>query len=293
VNYGSIKTAMTFERRIFVTSDRVSIVGDIGGPPDAPAVVLLHGGGQTRHSWAGAMSVLVNEGYRVVNYDARGHGESGWSPTGDYSLAVRAADLETVLRTIDGPVALVGASMGGMTSFYAIGCSSRPIARALVMVDIVLRPSAAGTARIRSFMSAHRDGFASLEEAADAVAAYNPDRPRPDDPSGLLRNLRKHDDGRLYWHWDPRLLDMRPSSEPPEADNALTRVSVNVKLPTLLVRGDRSDVVDDAGVADMRRLVPQTEIYDVLGAGHMVAGDRNDVFNDGVLSFLRRHHPAL
>jgi pimeloyl-ACP methyl ester carboxylesterase len=282
----------TFEQRIFTASDGVNIVGDIGGPTDAPGVVLLHGGGQTRHSWSSAMSALVDEGYRVVGYDARGHGDSGWSPTGDYSLSRLAADLETVLGTIEGPLALVGASMGGMTSFYAIGHSPRPIARALVMVDIVLRPSAAGTARIRSFMTANRNGFASLEEAADAVAAYNPNRPRPVDSSGLLRNLRQRQDGRLYWHWDSRLLDTRRSSEPPEADNALVGISANVKLPTLLIRGDRSDVVDDSGVADMLDLVPQTQICQVPGAGHMVAGECNDAFNEGVLNFLRRYHPA-
>lgn len=281
-----------FERQVFSAPDGVRIVADVGGPPAAPAVVLMHGGGQTRHSWAGAMAVLAEEGYRVVNYDARGHGESDWSPEADYSFDAFAGDLRTVLATIAGPAALVGASMGGMTGFYAIGSSPQPIARALVMVDIVLRPAAAGAAKIRGFMGSHRDGFASLEEAADAVAAYNPARPRPADPDGLRKNLRRREDGRWYWHWDPRLLEVRPSAEPPEAGAALVRVSANVKLPTLLVRGGRSDIVDDAGVEGMLRLVPQTEVYEVPGAGHMVAGDRNDAFNDGVLGFLRRHHPA-
>jgi len=59
----------------------------------------------------------------------------------------------------------------------------------------------------------------------------------------------------------------------------------------LLIRGGFSDIVTDEEVAEMRRLVPQTEVFDVAGAGHMVAGDRNDAFNEGVLTFLRRHHP--
>ncbi|MEX1148268.1 MAG: alpha/beta fold hydrolase, partial [Sphingomonadales bacterium] len=52
----------------------VRLVGDVGGPPEGPAVVLMHGGGQTRHSWSGAMTALIDAGYRVVNFDARGHG---------------------------------------------------------------------------------------------------------------------------------------------------------------------------------------------------------------------------
>ncbi|WP_454887258.1 alpha/beta fold hydrolase [Sphingomonas oryzagri] len=283
-------TSFTTQR--FVTPDGLTLVGDVGGPTEAPAVVLLHGGGQTRHSWAGAMRRLTERGYFVVNYDARGHGDSDWSPAGDYSIRALAADLRAVLSTIVTPVALVGASMGGITSFYAIGTADHAIADALVMVDIALRPAEAGVQKIQKFMTGHHDGFANVAEAADAVAAYNPDRPRPSDPSGLMKNLRLREDGRLYWHWDPRMMDQRPTPEPPSAANELERVSSRVTVPTLLVRGGQSDIVDDQSVAEMRRLVPQTEVFEVPGAGHMVAGDRNDAFNEGVLTFLGRHHPT-
>jgi len=282
----------SFSTQRFQTHDGLTLVGDVGGPSNAPAVVLLHGGGQTRHSWAGAMQRLVERGYFVVNYDARGHGDSDWSPDGDYSLSSLGSDLRTVLSTIAGPVALVGASMGGMTSFHAIGSSDHPIADALVMVDIALRPAPAGVQKIQRFMTGHNAGFATLAEAADAVAAYNPDRPRPSDPSGLLKNLRLREDGRLYWHWDPRMMDQRPMPEPPTSTSELEQVSDRVTVPTLLVRGGQSDIVDDESVAEMRRLVPQTEVFEVPGAGHMVAGDRNDAFNEGVLAFLSRHHPV-
>lgn len=278
--------------RRFTTSDGLTLVGDVGGREDAPAVVLLHGGGQTRHSWAGAMRRLIERGYFVVNYDARGHGDSDWSPHGDYSLDALASDLRTVLSTIPAPAALVGASMGGMTSFYTIGSTSHRIADALVMVDIALRPAAAGVAKIRQFMTGHHDGFKDLAEAADAVAAYNPSRPRPSDPSGLMKNLRQREDGRLYWHWDPRMMDTRPAPEPPASTSELERVSAGVTVPTLLVRGGQSDIVDDDSVASMRKFVPQLEVFEVHGAGHMIAGDRNDAFNEGLLGFLDRHYPA-
>lgn len=282
----------SFPPQRFHACDGVTLVGDVGGPSNASAVVLLHGGGQTRHSWAGAMRHLIERGYFVVNYDARGHGDSDWSSDGDYSLNAFASDLRAVLSTINAPVALVGASMGGMTSFYAIGSADYPIADALVMVDIALRPASAGVQKIQQFMTGHHEGFATLAEAADAVAAYNPDRPRPSDPSGLMKNLRLREDGRLYWHWDPRMMDQRPTPEPPSSTNELERVSNRVIVPTLLVRGGQSDIVDDESVAEIRRLVPQTEVFDVPGAGHMVAGDRNDAFNEGVLAFLARHHPV-
>jgi len=276
----------------FRTLDGLTLVGDVGGSPNAQAVILLHGGGQTRHSWAEAMRRLIERGYFVVNYDARGHGDSEWSAEGDYSLNALASDLRAVRSTIARPVALVGASMGGMTSFYALGCADHRFADALVMVDIALRPAAAGVEKIRRFMTGHTAGFANLGEASAAVAAYNRDRPRPSDPSGLMKNLRLREDGRLYWHWDPRMLDQRPVPEPPTFTNELERVSNRVTVPTLLVRGGRSDIVDDAGVAEMQRLVPQMDVFEVPGAGHMVAGDRNDAFNAGVLAFLADHHPV-
>lgn len=281
----------SYSRQAFLTRDGITLVGDVGGHQGAPAVVLLHGGGQTRHSWAQSMDRLVERGYFVVNYDARGHGESEWSPTGDYSIQALASDLRAIRDSLHGPVGFVGASMGGMTSFYAVGSSEPPAAQVLVMVDIVLRAASEGVEKIRRFMTRHRDGFADLEEAVEAVIAYNPERPRPRDPSGLRRNLREGPGGRLYWHWDPRLLEMSPSSEPPSRLDALIDVGKRVAIPTLVVRGEHSDIVDDQGIAEMMALVPQTEVYEVPGAGHMVAGDRNDTFSAGVIAFLDRHLP--
>lgn len=280
------------ETRTIPVAPGIALTADIAGPAAAPTVILMHGGGQTRHSWHGAMHGLVAQGYRVVNYDARGHGDSDWSPEGDYSVQSLATDLEQLIAALapSRSIALVGASMGGLTAFYALGASATPPAEALIMVDITLRPATEGAKKIMQFMQANVDGFASLDEAADAVSAYNPDRPRPSDPSGLRKNLRERD-GRLYWHWDPRLVAMTPSLEPPDFTASLIPVSSRVTLPTLLVRGGRSDIVDDDGVAELIRLVPQTEIHDVPGAGHMVAGDRNDAFNAAILSFLQRHMP--
>ena len=280
-----------FEVRRFVTPDGLTLVADIGGPEGAPTVILAHGGGQTRHSWAGAMRSLVAKGYHVINYDARGHGESDWSPTADYSIEASGADLRTIIETVNGPVAPVGASMGGMISFYVVGSSETRIADALVLVDIVINPAPEGVNHIRSFMQANPNGFASLDEVADAVAAYNPDRPRPKNPSGLMKNLRLREDGRLYWHWDPRLLVTNPSVEPPQFGQRLAAVASGVKIPVLLIRGMQSDIVNDEGIAHLRSLVPHTEFCDVAGAGHMVAGDRNDAFNQGVFAFLDRHLP--
>jgi pimeloyl-ACP methyl ester carboxylesterase len=286
-----MQSKFDIRRVTFTTADGVHIVGDVGGDPAQPTVALMHGGGQTRQSWSGAMRALVDVGYHVINFDARGHGESSWSPDGVYSLSLRAADLGKVLEGVTGPVALVGASMGGATAMFAVGEGVRPPAAVLVMVDIVPRPDPAGTRKISTFMQSHPQGFATLEEAADAVSAYNPHRPRPNDISGLRRNLRLRSDGRLYWHWDPRMLEGEGRPDPGAWADTLIAHTLKIRVPTLLVRGLASDVVTDAGVEEFKRHLPTLEIFDVPGAGHMVAGDRNDAFNEGVIQFLMRHMP--
>lgn len=280
-----------FERRL---SSGITIVGEIGGDPNAPTVILMHGGGQTRHSWAGAMNALIRAGYRVINYDSRGHGESGWSADGCYTLPSRAADLKELIRDLarpDVPLALVGASLGGATAMWALTEGLRPAA--VVLVDIVPRPDPEGVARIRNFMSGNPDGFESLEEVADAVAAYNPHRPRPRDLSGLEKNLRRRADGRFQWHWDPKILARDTGEELAEFETTVKGLKRVRDVPVLLVRGLASDVVNAEGIAELRDAMPNLEIFDVTGAGHMVAGDRNDAFNQGVLDFLARLVPAV
>jgi pimeloyl-ACP methyl ester carboxylesterase len=280
------------ERRRFRVADGLTLAADVGGDPEAPTVILLHGGGQTRHSWGGAMRELIAHRYQVINVDARGHGDSDWAPDGNYGFDVMAEDLRAVIATLPSAPALVGASMGGGTALLAIGNAHAVVARALVLVDIVPRVEQAGADRIRSFMQSHRDGFANLASAAEAVAAYCPERVRPQDPQGLMKNLRLRDDGRLHWHWDPRILDRSPRLEPPQWIEALEAAAARVTIPTLLIRGLRSDIVSDAGVVALQRQIPQLEVLNVRDAGHMVAGDRNDAFNRGVIAFVQ-HHLAI
>lgn len=277
-------------RHDFTTPEGIHLAADIAGPAGAPTVILMHGGGQTRHSWSKFMLPLAEAGYRVINYDARGHGESDWSPDGTYTYGSWAADLTAITQTVAAPCALVGASLGGIAALQAISGGYR--AGALVLVDIVLRPNVDGIQRIRNFMLQNTNGFADLDEAAAAVAAYNLERPRPDSFEGLMRNLRPGPEGRLFWHWDPKILPINRADDADLREQFLSQLTLDQTLPTLLIRGMRSDIVTDANVAEFRQLLPTLEVTDVPGAGHMVAGDDNAVFSRSALSFLGRVFPV-
>ena len=259
-------------------------------PGDGPSVVLAHGGGQTRHSWGGTAAVLSSHGHRVLSMDLRGHGDSAWDLNGDYSMSAYRDDALAVAEWIGAPVAWVGASLGGMTGLHAVDAAPERFS-ALILVDITPRPAAAGVSRILEFMAKDAtDGFTTLDDAADAIAAYQPHRPRPTDLSGLAKNLRLGDDGRWRWHWDPAFLDTRTDGTSEHARDAhhgeLEAIARRVTLPMLLVRGKLSDLVTDAEVAEFRQMVPHAEYVDVAGAAHMSAGDKNDVFTDAVVQFL-------
>ena len=271
-------------------ADGLRIAGDAWGPESGPLVILLHGGGQTRHAWKGVGAALGKAGYRAIALDARGHGDSDWAPDGRYTQEAMVDDIEAVVRALGGRrPTLVGASMGGGTSLVAVG-EDRIDATALVIVDIAPHVAPEGVARIRAFMAQKRDGFETLDEVADAIASYQPQRARPRSLDGLAKNVRLGPDGRYHWHWDPRLLDRQIDAARRQA--RLEACATKLDLPVLLVRGGMSDVLTEDGVRAFLRLCPHADYVNVKSAGHMIAGDRNDVFGQAVIAFLSRVVPV-
>jgi non-heme chloroperoxidase len=276
--------------------DGIRLAADEAGPPDGLPVVLLHGGGQTRHAWGTTLDSVAERGWHGYSVDLRGHGDSEWAPDGDYGLDAFAGDVLAVARSMPSPPVLIGASLGGISSLTAVGESpaGETVASGVVLVDIAPRIEPDGVSRIGDFMTEHLDGFASLEEVADAVAAYNPHRPRPSNLDGLRKNVRQRPDGRWVWHWDPAFVSGRFGSSDetrslhaqPDRLRDCARALEERHIPTLLVRGRMSDLLSEEGARELLALVPSARFADVAGAGHMVAGDRNDAFTGAVLAFL-------
>ena len=250
-----------------------------------PSILMLHGGGQNRFSWKNTGQILADRGLHVVALDSRGHGDSDRSPDANYTVEALCADTLAVLDQIGRPVVLIGASMGGLTGILAADVAGPEKVTKLVLVDVVPRYEKDGSARIRDFMFERMHGFESLEEAADAVAAYLPHRTKPRSPEGLKKNLR-HRDGRWYWHWDPAFLtkpqrgSVRPGREaragrdrPDDPDPADSRKALR--------RGQRG-----RRCRTFSRRCRSAEFVELSGAGHTAAGDDNDAFSDVVVQFV-------
>ena len=253
---------------------------------DRPTILMLHGGGQNRFSWKNTGQILADEGFHVVAVDTRGHGDSDRAPGADYAIETLTSDVLHVLDAIGRPVVLIGASMGGLTGLLVADQAGPQQVTKLVLVDVVPRFDKSGSARIREFMFNHVHGFDSLDEAAEAVAAYLPHRTKPRSPEGLKKNLR-HRDGRWYWHWDPAFLT-KPEDDPQIRVEKLEQAAIDLKIPILLIRGKLSDVVSTEGVKEFLEKVPSAEFVELSDAGHTAAGDDNDAFSEVVVQFVSR-----
>src|SRR6516165_5998737 len=286
------------------TRDHTTFMGAADNKLDAdvfgdngPPVLLLHGGGQTRHAWRSTAEKLASKGYTAYALDQRGHGTSEWVANGAYEFRDFSADLKLVATEITRrsgvkPI-VVGASLGGIAALLAEGEPKRAndthMFSALVLVDITPRVDMTGVNKILGFMRAHaKEGFASIADAAQIVAQYLPHRPRPKSSEGLKKNLRRSADGRWRWHWDPRFLDGPRAAGGRRLEVALQEAARRIRIPVLLIRGASSELVKESHVQEFLELVPHAKYVNVGNARHMVAGDRNDRFSAAVLSFIGR-----
>jgi pimeloyl-ACP methyl ester carboxylesterase len=229
--------------------------------------------------------------------DLPGHGDSDLdlamaSPTGGLDRYALAASVEAFLDFIGVERAMfVGASLGGITSL-TIAAGSPDRVAGIALIDIGHRLEDEGVKRIVDFMTKH-ESFASLEEAADAIAEYLPGR-RKQSPARLTRNLRQRDDGRWEWkHALGRNLRTAAADRPEGAPGdwrALTagmdEELVRIDCPVLVLRGQRSDVLSDEGAQEVANLLPNARVATISAAGHLAAGDNPESTTSLVRGFL-------
>ena len=180
----------------------------------------------------------------------------------------------------------------GQRRFGWVGDDAAEAITAARKMEVTLRAKALGVAVKSSLPETPSERI----KLADAIAEYNPHRPRPTDLNGLTTNLRRRGD-RWYWHWDPQFISGTaafPPFEVTEAERMHAAIETILRggVPMLLIRGQMSDLVSQERADEFLERFPQIEFADVRGAGHMVAGDRNDIFAGAVLDFLTRHIDA-
>jgi esterase len=277
-------TGNTSPRSCYVDSDGLRLHHLDWGGKGRHAIVLVHGSRLHAHVWDD-FSRRFRDRYHVIAVDQRGHGDSAWCAPAEYQLEALYRDLRSVVeaRGLE-RCTLIGHSLGGRVSMLYASRHQSEIER-LVLVDITPgRASAAGPQRGNG--APPRD-FATEEAAVDYLARAMSRAPRRLVEMSVRHGLRRNEEGRHVWKYDPVLSKQRVAL-PPGVDlwNAMSTLAV----PTLLQYGSESDVVNADLAERLRTTMPRCTIERIDGAGHGLFTDRPDAFSESVERFLAPAH---
>lgn len=254
------------------------------GRPEAPPVLCFHGITQTAHSWDEVAAALAEE-YRVLCFDQRGHGDSDWAADGTYTRQEMAADIAALVDALGlARCFVVGMSMGGINSITFTAARPERVA-ALVIVDVSPEVRREGVENIRKFVQA-TDVLDSFEAFVDRAQAFNPRRSRENIESRLRHNLKQLPDGRWTWKYDVRLRAIERAPGTNLTDGLWADVAA-IGCPTLILRGEQSDILSDEGARKLQSAIPGSQLTIIPGAGHSVMGDNPAAVVAALRAFLQ------
>jgi pimeloyl-ACP methyl ester carboxylesterase len=250
--------------------------------PKAPDLVLLHGFTGHARSWD-AFAEAMTDRYRVLALDQRGHGETAWAPAGAYGTDEMVEDLRAFVRAMRlNRFTLLGLSMGGAVAMHYAGGRPAELA-ALVIVDIGPAIETAGAQRIQTGVRAN-DVFASRDEAFAVARAGNARPPEAHHRHRVDHSLMRTDDGRWTYRYDRAM--RRGGGRPPRDPEAGWRALAQTNVPTLVIRGELSDILSATMAEKMIETIPDARLALVKDSGHSVPLDAPDGFLAAAREFL-------
>ena len=251
--------------------------------PNAPDLVLLHGFTGHARSWD-AFAEAMTDRYRVLALDQRGHGETAWAPDGAYGTDEMVEDLKAFVRAMGlSRFTLIGLSMGGAVAMHYAGARPAELA-ALVIVDIGPAIETAGAQRIQTGVRAN-DVFASRDEAFAVARAGNPRPPEEHHRHRVDHSLMRTEDGRWTYRYDRAM--RRGGGRPPRDPEAGWRALAQTNVPTLVIRGELSDILSATMAERMIETIPDARLALVKDSGHSVPLDAPDGFLAAAREFLK------
>jgi pimeloyl-ACP methyl ester carboxylesterase len=254
------------------------------GHKDAPAIVMLHGGHQSAHSWD-LVSLHLARRYRVLALDQRGHGDSEWARDVTYSNHEMSLDAEAFITAmgLQRPV-LIGHSMGGRNATLLMR-RNQALLRAAVIVDVGPELSEKGRAAIAGFVQVNQE-FDDLEHFVRNVRQYDPYRSREHIERTVKYNMLQRADGKFISKCDsnPRRLSIVRGTGPLE--NITLDDAARFDLPVLLVRGANSNILASDAAERFAAALPQGLLATVADCGHNVHGQNTKGFINALGEFL-------
>ncbi|MCA9831833.1 MAG: alpha/beta hydrolase [Dehalococcoidia bacterium] len=254
------------------------------GDPAHQALLLLHGGNQTSHSWD-LVSLHLSDRFHIIALDQRGHGDSEWPRDGQATPVDMATDAAAVIAALNlrNPI-VMGHSMGGIVTMSLLR-DFPGVAQKAVLVDVAPELSPEGTRVIQDFIRGIGE-FDSADEFVDRVVSYDPFRTRDHVQRTVRYNLLRRADGKYVSKHDlaHRVLQGRVQSsiaERPTLDDA-----ARFNLPVLLVRGQESNVLTTESAERFVARLPQGRLVTVERCAHNVHSQNTLGFLEAVVPFL-------
>ncbi len=257
------------------------------GAPDAPAVLLLHGGHQSAHSWD-LVSLHLAQKYRVLALDQRGHGDSEWSRDVSYGNYEMSLDAEAFIQAMGLHRPLVmGHSMGGRNAMLMTKRDPSKL-RGLVVVDIGPELSGRGREVILGFVN-NNEEFDNLDHFVANVRKYDPYRSREHIERTVKYNMLERADGKYVSKCDsnPRKLGIVRGVG--ALENITLEEAGTFDLPVLIVRGENSNILLPDAAERFRDALPDGTLVTVPNCGHNVHGQNTKGFIAAIEGFLAAH----
>ncbi len=255
------------------------------GNPNAQPIIMLHGFGVSGHMFD-EFADRMQDRYRLIALDQRGHGDSDWSDEGDYTRDSFVEDLEGFRKELGiDKFLLVGHSMGGLNAVTYTNRYPERV-RALVLVDVGPESAKEGVDNIVRFTRGPDE--LEFEEFVELAHRFNQRRTLENIRERMRHRLKPTDGGKYTWKFDKRFRQpesgLRIGSEAGNDDSwSLFR---GVRVPTLLIRGSESDVLSQSVAERAATEMQRARLVVVPGAGHSVPGDNPDAFTESLQEFL-------
>ena len=256
------------------------------GDPSKPLILMLHGFAQQAHSWD-FVALAFADRFRIIALDQRGHGDSDWASDGDYTPETQQIDIAAIVQELSlDEFVLMGLSMGGRNSFTYAANNPEKV-KALIIVDAGPENVRAGTQNIRRFVE-QDDELDSIDAFVDRVVSYNPRRDPIQIRGSIVNNLRELPNGKWTWKYDKILRSpgRMGRAQDPDMTKRLWGYVESLNCPTLVVRGDRSDIIATDTADEMQKRIPNGKLAIIENAGHLVMGDNPSGFEKAVTKFI-------
>ncbi|MFN8947647.1 MAG: alpha/beta fold hydrolase [Phycisphaerae bacterium] len=266
------------------------------GNPGAPPLILLHGGRDHSRSWDWTAEALRTK-WHVIAPDLRGHGDSEWSPDGDYGTLANLYDLAQLIHQQGlAPVTIVAHSFGGNIALRYAGTYPENVRRLVaieglgpsprMLADRLAKPPGK---RLRDWIEAKRASagrtprkYASIDEALQRMKEANAYLSDAQARHLTIHGVSQNEDGTYSWKFDP-YMRIFPPFDMAQAD--IEQLWAAISCPTLLMYGEKSwasNPEKDGRATHFRN----ASVILFENAGHWLHHDQFDRFMSELDAFL-------